>query len=656
MAGGDLLVTSISGLLSFQRSLATTGHNITNSSTPGYSRQRVELVTRPSTPAGDGFIGNGVRVSTISRVYDQFVASQLTLATTANGGMQEFYRLATRVDDLLADPQAGLNPALQRFFNAVNDLANDPTSTTNRQSLLAEAQSLATRFHYLDDRLDELRRGINTEISNTANEINAIARSIADVNRDIVLSSGAAVGQPPNDLLDRRDELVNQLAERVAVRTVNQDDGSLSVFIGNGQTLVTGFRSDPISAVPSVYDPSRYEVGYTVGGSTVYITDTVKGQGGRLGAALDFREQVLDGTQNAMGRAAIGLADTMNAQHALGLDLYNALGGNFFQPIDNTSSTVYANTFNTGTAQFAATVTSSSALTVSDYSLYFDGANYTLTRLSDNTTVGTYAGFPITAEGFTLTLTAGAAVAGDSYVIQPTRNGARDFGVAIVDPARIAAASPVRAGEATNASGVPTNLGTSRITQPVVSNTTNLPLPGNVTLTFDPNAGGAGVPGFNVAGGPPGPLLYDPATEYGGKSFTFATYGGMSFTISGVPQTGDAFVLSNNLSGVSDNRNALTLADLRNQLTLAGGTATYENAYGQLVADVGTKTHQADISRQAQQTLYNKVKDSMDSVSAVNLDEEAANMVRFQQAYQAAAQMISVTDTLFQTLIGAVRR
>jgi flagellar hook-associated protein 1 FlgK len=202
-----------------------------------------------------------------------------------------------------------------------------------------------------------------------------------------------------------------------------------------------------------------------------------------------------------------------------------------------------------------------------------------------------------------------------------------------------------------NASGVPVNLGTGRITQPVVGNTSNLPLAADITLTFD-----AASNQFIVTGGPGGTLAYNPAVDYAGVAYSFAGYGGASFTLSGVPQDGDQFVLSHNAGAVSDNRNALAFADLRNQLLLAGGTATYENAYGQLVADVGTKTHQADISRQAQQSLYNKVKDSVDGVSAVNLDEEAADLVRFQQAYQAAAQVIAVTDTLFQTLIGAVRR
>lgn len=658
MAAGDLLSTAISGLLVSQRGLATAGHNVANVNTEGFSRQRVEQVTRPPTPYGDGFLGNGATINTVTRVYDQFVSGRFTDATTTSGQTGEFYRLATRVDNLLADPQAGLAPLLQRFFNSVNDVANDPQSTTARQVMLSEANSLVDRFDYLNQRFSDLRDGVNSEITNRVSEINTLASSIAQVNRDIVLAQGLAGGQPANDLLDKRDALVNDLASKVSVRTVLQDDGALNVFIGNGQTLVIGPTYNALSVVRNPYDVSQAEVGYTAGGVTTIVTSMLTG--GSLGGALEFRGQMLDAAQNALGRIATGLADGINAQHRLGLDLNGAAGGDFFSPVDNTAPVVTARSGsspNTGTLQFDVDLSVVSALTTSDYQLDYDGANYQLTRLSTNTLVGTFAGFPQTIEGMTLTLTAGAANAGDSFLIQPTRNAARDISVLVSDPSRIAAAGPLLAAGATNANGLPTNGGTATITPGTVSNTTNLPLAGNITLSFDPNAGGAGVPGFTVAGGPAGPLLYDPATEYNGKQFSFAPgYGGFTFTVSGVPQANDQFVIRNNTGAVSDNRNALALAGLRDTLTLVNGTASLEDAYGQMVGDVGSRTHQADVNRQAQQALLNTTRAERDSVSGVNLDEEAANMVRLQQAYQAAAQMIAVSDTLFQSLIAAVRR
>jgi flagellar hook-associated protein 1 FlgK len=301
----------------------------------------------------------------------------------------------------------------------------------------------------------------------------------------------------------------------------------------------------------------------------------------------------------------------------------------------------------------AVTVTNASALTTSDYRLDYDGATYTVTRLSDNSAVYSNAAFPgaIASEGLTFALSAGVVAAGDSFLIQPTRTAARDIGVALNDVRRIAAAAPIRTAAATNASGVPSNTGNGAISAGAVSNTTNLPLAANITLTFD-----AALNQFNVAGGPGGTIAYNPATQSAGASYTFAGFGGISFALSGVPQTGDSFVISNNTGGVSDNRNALQLADVRSRTVLDGGITTVGGSYGQLVADVGIQTQRTDINRNAQKILLNHVTEERDSVSGVNLDEEAANMLRFQQAYQAAAQMIAVSDTVFQTLLSAVRR
>ena len=655
MAGADTLGIGISGLLAFQRELATTGHNISNANTPGYSRQVVELTAQNPLPAGNGYIGTGVQVSSVQRNYSEFLTVNLRSATASNSQLQQYYQLASQVDNLLADPKAGLSPSLQRFFDSVQVVANDPTSTPARQVLLSEANALADRFHYLDQRLSDLRKGINIQISSSVNEINSIASGIASINKQIVDAQGAAGGQPPNDLLDKRDTLVVQLAQRVGVTAIPQDDGALNIFIGNGQTLVAGNTASALSVTTSTYDPARSEIGYVVGGVTTIITSSITG--GTLGAALDFRNQILDTAQNELGRVALGLTSTLNAQHQLGMDANGNINLNFFNDITTTSPTATGSTSNTGSGVVAASVTNVSALTTSDYRLERTASGYSVTRLSDSTITNlpSFPGTSAIVDGVTLSLSSGAISVGDSFLIQPTRRGASAIGVAISNATQIAASAPIRTGEATNGNGLPTNLGTGKISAGTVSNTTNLPLVSNITLTFDPNAGGAGVPGFVVAGGPPTPILYNPATESAGKTFSFATYGGISFTISGTPSTADSFVISSNTSGVGDNRNALKLADLRNQLTLANGTTTYEGAYGQLVTNVGADTHRAEINMGAQESLLKQVTEARDAVSGVNLDEEAASLVRFQQAYQAAAQVISVSATLFQTLLSAVR-
>jgi flagellar hook-associated protein 1 len=649
MSGGDLLGTSISGLLAFQRALSVTGHNVANASTDGYSRQRIDLATRPPSPAGNGFIGNGVTVVSVQRVLDGFINGQLNSATASNGQLQQFYQLASQVDNLLSDPLAGLTPTLQNFFNAVQGVANDPTSIPARQVLLSGTQSLTDRFHYLNQRLDSVRSSLDVQITNSVSEINNLAAGIAAANRDIVLAQGAAGGQPANDLLDKRDALVKQLSAQVNVTTLPQDDGSLNVFIGSGQTLVAGIAAVPLNVVNNPYDPTRKEVAQTSGGVSVVVSNLLSG--GVLGGTLQFRNQVLDAAQNALGRTAIGLAATFNAQHHLGLDLSGNLGGDFFNNIDTSSPRVLPTAGSTGTV--TATVTGLAALTASDYQLDFSAGNYTLTRLSDNVVVssGLATAFPPAAvDGMTLTVGV-APVNGDSFLIQPTRTAARDIALTINDVSRIAAAGPLRASEATNALGVPTNIGNGRIGAASANSVANLPLAGSITLTYV-----AATNLFTVTGGPGGTIAYNPSTQGSGTTLTLpAPYGNISFPMSGTPANGDSFVLSHNSGGVSDNRNALQLAGVSDRPLLINGTATVGSSYGQLVVDVGSQTHSADVNRNAQQALLNQITDQRDSISGVNLDEEAANLQRFQQAYQAAAQMISASNTIFQTLLSAVR-
>ncbi len=632
----DLLNIGVSGLLTFQRNLATTSHNISNVNTPGYSRQRVELGTRPPQFAGGGYAGSGVQVTSVQRVYDSFLTSQIRASTSANSQLQTLYSNASQVDNLLADAQSGLSPALQDFFSAVQGVADHPASIPARQVLLSNAAGLTDRFQYLNQRLGDLRNSINTQLQTITTEINSLAQGIANVNKDIVDAVGSGAGAAPNDLLDKRDTLIAQLAERVAVTTVAQDDGSLNVFIGNGQSLVVGGASNTLATASNAFDPTRLEVAFKIGTTTAIISDNLTG--GTLGGVLQFRNQVLDSTQNSLGRLATGLVNTFNAQHLEGQDLNGALGAAFFNA---GAVQVLARSSNSGSGVLSTTISDANALTSSDYRLQNNAGTYTLTRLSDNT-VTTLAGFPgtpATVDGVTISLSAGTINSGDSYLIQPTRNGARDISVAISDPRKIAAAAPIRTGKSLN------NLGSGGVSTGEVLNSADAALLNTVTITFNnpPTT-------FAVTGVVPDP---SPVTYTSGANIA---YNGWQIQITGTPQAGDTFTVQRNTNGVSDNRNALLMGGLQTQLTLSGSSASYQDLYGQVIAQVGSTTHQADISRQAQEGLLRQVTAARDAVSGVNLDEEAADLVRFQQAYQAAAQVISSSNSLFDALLNAVRR
>jgi flagellar hook-associated protein 1 FlgK len=400
-----------------------------------------------------------------------------------------------------------------------------------------------------------------------------------------------------------------------------------------------------LSAVANAYDPTRTEIGYALGSTTVNITSQLSG--GTLGGALDFRSQVLDPARAALGRVAIGLATDFNDQHLLGMDLNGDLGTNFFT---EPSVDIDAASTNDGSGSVTATITSVSSLEASDYQLRYDGSNaYTLTRLSDGTTTAIATGgtSPYTTsaiDGFTLTITAGAT-AGDTFLVKPVTGVAGSIDLSISDPRKVAAAAPIRTSATT------ANTGNATISAGTVSNTTNLPLAASITLTFDETNNR-----FTVTNGPGGTISYNPSTEGSGKEFTFSGYGGITFTVAGTPANGDTFTIASNSGGTGDNRNALLLGALQSEQTLADGTATYGTAYGQIVSDVGTRTRAAEINRDAQSALRDQAVTAQAAVSGVNLDEEAADMVRLQQAYQAAAQVISVSNTLFETLLGAVRR
>jgi len=636
----DLLNLGSTALLSLQRAISTTGHNISNANTEGFSRQRVDFVTQPPQFAGGNFIGNGVSVASIERQFDAFVANEVRERTASQAQAQTFFGLTSRVDNLLADPRTGLGSAMDRFFGALQDVANNPASLPERQALLGEAGVLADRFHFLDASLRDLDAELNGRIEVAVAGINSLTTSIASLNEQIARATAQAQGSPPNDLLDERDRLVNELAQSINVSVVSQDSGAVTVMAGNGQPLVVGNTSTALQTAASVSDPTRLVVG--VGNPGGSFTDLGRFlSGGELGGLLDFRAQVLDPARAQLGLLAVGITETVNGQHALGLDLDGLAGGDLFRPLSAATS---AHAGNAGAAAVDVSIVDAGALTGDEYLLRFDGAQYVLTNLGSGVTQSGPG--PFVVDGLNIAIS-GAAASGDAFSILPTRQAGALFDVALTDPRRIAAAGPLRAEPA------PGNSGTASISQPAVQDAAGLPLGTPVTLTFDPDALGPGQPGFDVAGASFGPLAYDPALDQGGLE---VDAGGFRFTLAGRPDAGDVLQITDNSGAAGDNRNALALAELQTARTLLGGSATYQDSYGSLVTDVGVQTRQADANSRTETALLEGAVARREGVSGVNLDEEAANLIRFQQAFQAAAQVIAVADEVFQTLLDATRR
>jgi len=644
----DISRIGTSALTAYRTALATVSNNIANSSVEGYSRQSVELVTREAQFVGVGFIGTGVQSSAISRSFDQFTFDQYRENTSSFNQFDTFATLAGQVDNLLADPQTGLSPAIQNFFNAAQAVADDPTSTPVRQVFLSEGNALVQRFNSLENTVRSYASGADSELTESVGIINRLATGLADINDLIEDASQNGTGASPNDLLDERDRLLLDLSELIDVQTVPQQNNTVSVFIGTGQPLVVGDTPTPLTVANNASAGGSQDIFITQGNTLVNITTFLSG--GKVGALLDFRDRITEPALSSLGRIATGIATLVNEQHNRGLDLDGNPGGNVFNVAP---PNVVSDPSNTGTAAVTATISDVAELTTSDYTVDYDGTNYTITRTTDNVVAFTSAGpAPVntTVDGIDFTISAGA-LAGDSFFIQPTRTSARDISFLLNDPSRIAAASPLRTDTTLS------NLGDARLAIDSISDVSQFPLSANggaieftysaATSEFVITAGDAALLGTTFA--------YDPVTEGNGKQFTLGVpFDGVSITLSGTPSDGDTLTLADNVNGIGDNTNILAIAGLQDRVTLKGNN-TFQSAFGQIVSDVGSRTRQANITRDSQQVLLEQSKASQDSISGVNLDEEAANLIRLQQAFQAAAQVISLSDEIFQTILQTLR-
>ncbi len=631
----SIISIGLSGLNAAQAGMATTQHNIANANTPGYSMQRNVQAAASAQYTGSGFIGQGTNVSTVQRAYNDFIGNQLLQAQAQASQLSTYQAQITQIDNVLADPNAGLAPAMQSFFNSLQTLSNMPDSIPARQGVLSNAQSLVARFQSISQQLTDVNTNVNGQITNSVSSINSLAQQIAVLNQNIVVAQGT--GQPPNDLMDQRDLMISQLNQQIKVSVVKQTDGSYNLFVGNGQPLVVGQKASSLVAAPSSSDPTRVDVSYNANGVIVPMQQNNL-QGGVLGGLVAFRDQSLVSAQNALGRIAVGIADSVNQQNQLGVDINGALGGAVFSvgaPYLGAASN------NIGNAVLSASITNANALTTSDYTLQATGGgSYTLIRLSDNT-VTNLAALPQTVDGITINLASGASVAGDIYTLRPTVNASQTLAVTMLDSNKLAAAAPILANSAL------ANLGSGKISNGAVQAPLNANVQAPVTITFNAIVPPATQPTYTVTGAVPAvgaPITYTPGTTIA------LAYNGWTAQISGTPAAGDVFNVAANAAAVGDNRNALLLAGLQTQNTF-GGTTTLQGAYDQLVGQVANTTQAMTQSSTAQTTMVTQLVQAQQSVSGVNLDEEAANLIRYQRAYQAAGKAIQVANTMFDTLL-----
>ena len=640
----DILSIGKSALSAAQVGLATTGHNIANASTPGYSRQVVVQAAAQAQNFGYGFVGQGTEVAAVTRAYNEILNKQMINSQAVSTSSTIYSSNLGKLDNMLSDASAGINPAITDFFSSVNDLAARPSDIPTRQSMLSNAQSLVNRLQSTSNRLNEVRNDINTQISGSVNLVNTYARQISALNNSIETAISND-GNPANDLMDQRDQLVLELSKQIKTTVVPQGQGSYNIYVGNGLPLVIGKDIMSLTTASSPTDSGQLEVAYqTSGKSTILGASSLPG--GMIGGLLQFRSESLDSIQNQVGQLSLVLADTFNTQLKQGVDLNGNPGGNLFNiPAPVVSSNVNNNI--TSNAIVNSQIVDARAITSNDYRLQYDTSlspnPYKITRLSDST-VQTFSALPQTVDGLSFGLTSGAFTNGDDFVIRATRNAATTINLAITDARKLAIGSATLSAVAKT-----TNSGTASISTPPAGST----LTGQLGLTYSTGAPGtfvlapsASAITVTVSGVP---TIYAAGTAIPYTSGATIAVGGLSFAISGTPANGDKFTISP--SGPSDNRNGLLLAGLQNQGTLNNSTTSYSSAFSQLVNGVGNKTHELNITAASEASVLEQATAAVQSESGVNLDEEATNLLRYQQAYQAAGKMMQIASQLFDTLL-----
>jgi flagellar hook-associated protein 1 FlgK len=443
----DVLGISISGLRVSQNALRTTGHNIANANTEGYSRQKTEINSLGATQSGIGYLGNGAYTARIERVVNEFVISQVRQDTSLSSEMNAYSEHILQLNDVLANTSTGLTQGLDSFFAALQNVSDDPTSTASRQLLISDSENLEDRFHTLYARIDNINDSVNESLETAVSTVNTLTESITRLNRSVNDSLGSS-GNIPNDLLDQRDQALRDLSALISVQIVEQNN-QVNVSVGNGIPLIVGATKTDFILSSNEFNPLQPEV--YLQGLTAPITDSLSG--GELGGLLDVQNDVIFPALNDLGRVGLVIADTFNEMHQQGITLNNTFGGDFFRDINDitiASDRVSISTNNQSSDQITSlSITDTSQLTNSNYRLSINSVSgYTVTRLNDGVEVASAAlpgAFPASIEfdGLSFDIASGTFSSGDEFLLEPTRHGARDFASSRLNPADLALGSPV---------------------------------------------------------------------------------------------------------------------------------------------------------------------------------------------------------------------
>lgn len=661
MGATPLMSLGMRAMAANYAALQVTGHNIANASVAGYSRQRVELATAQGQFSGAGYFGKGSDVVTISRNHNAFLTREAMTTQGLAAKDQARLQQLQKLESVFPTGEQGLGYSTLQFLNSFSDLANLPADMSTRQVVLARATEMAARFADAGAQIDSMQHLLREDLKTTVQTVNQLTSNIAELNQQIASVRG--LGQPPNDLLDARDRLLGELSQQISITTVEADDGSVGVFAGGGQRLVLGKEAQPLTVIDSLGDPSRASVAVLDNGVPLRLDERSLGAG-RIAGMLQFQNEDLVDAQLMLGQMAAAVGGAINAQQKLGLTLHEPAGSvaaqdmfSIGEPRAQPMGTNRKDAYGKYIGQVELTVTDPSMLQASEYDLRADPANpgaFKLTRLSDGLVRSVRSGDEV--DGFRIDAGTPAPLADDKFLLQPVSRAAADMSARLTDPRDIAAASALTA-----TVGV-ANTGTARVgSLTITSDTVNPQMTASIAFTDD-----SGAYSWELRDRTTNALVssgtgtWTPGSPI--PSAPDADINGFSLSLDGVPAAGDTLNVAMTTNVASNNGNALALAALRDQKlvglerqpdgTMAGG-ATSTDAYASAMADVGVRVQGADAISQISQSLATQAEQTRSSEVGVNLDEEAAMLISYQQSYQAAAKVLQIAQSVFDTLLSA---
>lgn len=646
-----ILNVGVSALQATQVALQTTGNNISNVNTPGYSRQSVVLQPLQGQFSGGGYIGKGVDLVTIQRNVSDFLTRQSALASATSSSDAMRSDKLNQLQEIFQGGTGGLGAAINAMLNSFSDVASAPTDLTARQVVLTRIDETASRLRAASSSLDDLHNGIRQELTQKIASINTIASNLAKVNDQIARAKGT--GQTPNDLLDHREQLVRDLNQLVQTSQVQADDGSLSIFIGGSQALVLGTTASTVSLARDDYaDALSGKLQITRGGLSSTVDENSL-RGGEVPSLLRFVNTDLNAARNQLGRLTTALAESMNAQHRLGLDLSGNPGGNLLSTTTFSGLNVLTPQppapANTGTGSITLGIANVTQFVPSDYEVQFSNAtDFTITRRSDGKVTSYTGAAPgtVTLDGLNITIAAGTTN-GDRFLLKPFSTSASNIQAQFSSPASLAVASPIAA-TANSA-----NRGSLALKSLLATGSATAIPTYRIDFTV-----AAGVTQYSVVD-TSGPTTVVPATNFvPGQAIAYQPAGagqpGFSLTLTGAAANGDSYTVKPNAYPRLDAGNASAMMNLRDVPTFDG--ANLSDGYASILADIGTRAQSAQYSAQVSKTIANNLEKDRTGISGVNLDEEAAKLLQFQQSYQASAKIIQVAQTVFETLIQNLAR